>query len=1062
MNPLSRLRLPCLAAALLAGSAHAGSNADTIPDPNPAVQMADFIVPEGFAINLFAADPMVRKPIQMNWDRRGRLWVVCSPLYPHIKPGQIANDEVIILEDTNGDGVADVRKVFADGLHIPTAVLPYGDGCLVANSTELLWLHDRDGDDRVDADGREVVWSGFGTEDTHHLLHTLRRGPDGRVYMLQSIYIHSHVETPFGVRRLMGGGIWMSEPRTGRLEVFSMGLVNGWGLEFDRHGHAFATDGAGGDGINYVFPGSNHVTSTLPGAPVLRGLNPGQPKHCGLEIIGSSHFPDDWRDTLVTCDFRGNRLNRFRLVEDGSGFASTRLPDVLASRNRAFRPVDVRIGPDGALYICDFYNPIIQHGEVDFRDPRRDQVHGRIWRLTAKDRPLLPRPDLAALDEAALWREAASPERWNSHFARVELEARGQANAWRVDEPDAARLPLRRLMRQVLTPDVWEARPPAHFQDTTPQERLWWILYASRGFFQSQAEVARRSLTLLPLVLQALDHPRDRWIDYALAQYCRQTAATWLPALQEGRLRLENPAHLIHALRNSGDSRALGLLIDPLLDRKLPAETEAAVWRLAAEQGDPEFLGRIFAASPSAGVAADVLDTLLTAAEHRNVKADKGEAKLVEWLNDPGLEIGLRARAVRLAGLWKLEGERARLAGYAADAAQNPAVRENALLGLAALGGAESRRVLGELTGAGEPAFRARVVQALLRVDAPAAARAALGLLAEPRDARLIEELIASFTQAKAGPAALVTALRDATLPADTAAAGMRVAGSAGLRDNTLAEAFRAAGRLQPLAGVPDAAGLARLVEKVSREGDARRGEAIYRRDALLCAFCHAIGEAGGQIGPNLQSIGASAQIDYLIDSLLEPSKKIKEGYHTSTVTTRDGRVLAGLLVRDGDPLLLRDAAGVEHSVAAAAVEKKEISPVSLMPPGLTAALAEPEFVDLVRFLADLGREGGVTLPPQTFVRGWQGKQADGTWKPVYAQVDGFVPLADAPGRELRATLSLPTARNARVENRSKASLKIDGEPFRSSPRPIGAGTRELLLTWPADGVGSIRIELMD
>ncbi|HSJ01231.1 MAG TPA: PVC-type heme-binding CxxCH protein, partial [Verrucomicrobium sp.] len=334
-----------------------------LPDPSVEAERAAFVVPEGYEISLWAGEPLVRKPVQMNWDAQGRLWVVSSVTYPQIKPGDEAVDQIVVLEDTDGDGKADKNTVFASDLQIPTALMPADGGCYVANSTEILFLKDTNGD--LKADERHVVLSGFGTEDTHHLVHTFRHGPDGQMHFNQSIYIHSHVETPWGLRRLMGGGIWEYRTETRQLEVIAKGLINPWGYEFDRWGQSFATDGVGSEGINYIFPGA--VFATSPGAKrIVKGLNPGQPKQCGLEIIEDPHFPDDWQGTMVTADFRGNRVNRFHLTESGSGYISKQLPDVLASTHRGFRPIDVRTGPDGALYIADWFNPIIQHGEVDF------------------------------------------------------------------------------------------------------------------------------------------------------------------------------------------------------------------------------------------------------------------------------------------------------------------------------------------------------------------------------------------------------------------------------------------------------------------------------------------------------------------------------------------------------------------------------------------------------------------------------------------------------------------------------------------------------------------------
>lgn len=360
----------------------AQDNLRNVPNPDPQYELETLNVADGFEVNLFADEPMLVKPIQMNWDAQGRLWVVGSEHYPQLKPGEVPNDKIYVLEDTTGDGKADVSTVFAEGLHIPTGVLPGDGGVYVANATEILHLKDTNGDGK--ADQRRKVLTGFGTGDTHHLVHTFRWGPAGRFYFNQSIYIHSRVETPHGVKELKGGGVWRFQPETMELGVYARGLINPWGLRFNKWGQSFLTDGAGREGINYAFPGATFVSS--PGAErILEGLNPGQPKHSGLEIISGRHFPDSLAGSFITNDFRANRINRFVLEEQGSGYVSNQAEDLLWSDNVAFRPVDISIGPDGAIYVADWYNPIIQHGEVDFRDPRRDHTHGRIWRITAKD-----------------------------------------------------------------------------------------------------------------------------------------------------------------------------------------------------------------------------------------------------------------------------------------------------------------------------------------------------------------------------------------------------------------------------------------------------------------------------------------------------------------------------------------------------------------------------------------------------------------------------------------------------------------------------------------------------
>src|SRR6476620_2954928 len=203
-------RLALLVLAALPGLALAQADAK-VPDPDPELERKTFILAPGFEVNLFAADPLLAKPIQMNFDPQGRLWVATSEIYPQIKPGEKANDKIIILEDTKGAGKADKTTVFADGLLIPTGLAPGDGGVYVANSTEIVHLSASKPGEK--ADSRRVVLSGFGTEDTHHIVHTFRWGEDGLLYFNQSIYIHSHIETPHGPRPCG----WRSSPGAGSI-----------------------------------------------------------------------------------------------------------------------------------------------------------------------------------------------------------------------------------------------------------------------------------------------------------------------------------------------------------------------------------------------------------------------------------------------------------------------------------------------------------------------------------------------------------------------------------------------------------------------------------------------------------------------------------------------------------------------------------------------------------------------------------------------------------------------------------------------------------------------------
>jgi hypothetical protein len=200
-------------------------------------------------------------------------------------------------------------------------------------------------------------------------------------------------------------------------------MINPWGLCWDKWGNTFATDGAGFGGIHYVFPGAAFESATEV-KRTMAGLNPGSPKYCANETISGRHFPEDWQGDIVANDFRANRIVRYKVTDQDGAFVSKLMPDVITSTDRAFRPVDVKMGPDGALYIADWYNPIINHGEVDFRDPRRDKAHGRIWRLTRKGHKPLQRPNItdASLDQ--LLDFLKSPEQWTRHQAKLRMRGR--------------------------------------------------------------------------------------------------------------------------------------------------------------------------------------------------------------------------------------------------------------------------------------------------------------------------------------------------------------------------------------------------------------------------------------------------------------------------------------------------------------------------------------------------------------------------------------------------------------------------------------------------------------
>ncbi len=1060
-----------------------------IPVPDPELERKSFQVAEGFEVNLYAADPSMHKPIQMNFDPQGRLWIASSEVYPHIAPGQEPTDKVLILEDADGDGVAEKTTVFADGLLIPTGVLPGDGGVYVANSTEILHLKDTDGDGK--ADQTRVVLSGFGTEDTHHIIHTFRWGPDGLMYFNQSIYIHSHIETPFGVKRLNAGGIWQFRPETMELNVFARGWVNTWGHQFDKWGTSFVTDGAGGEGINYLVPGAAYPTA-YGVSRILHGLNPGSPKYCGLEIVDGRHLPDDWQGNLITHDFRGHRVCRFTLTEDGSGFSALQQPDLIKTPHVAFRPIDVAQGPDGAIYIADWYNPIIQHGEVDFRDPRRDHTHGRIWRVTAKGRPLVERPKLVGATVKHLLDQLDSQESQTRLQAKRVLKELGDERVLEElrerCEYHADRYVDRWLLEALWMSQAFDAADPQlltnllasqnhniraaavrqipHWKSRAGMEdALKWLetsVADDHPRVRLEAVCALRafaSAEAAEIALRASDLPLDTFLDYALWQTVRELQPYWLPLVKEGKLDFGGQVNrLLFAVRAAETPEAVPILVQCLKDGRATPEQEPQLLQAIGTLGGPNELRLVFDLAvdekTSPDRADDLMRALLDAKRRRNVQPAGDLVSLGRLLSSENSR--LRVLAASAIGVWKLESLRTDLAKLAGSPKWSDEVRIAAIQGLSQLGGEAAITTLHQIGTAeksSEP-VSVHAVKELVPLDAEAAARLAVRRWPAAQDADLQLQLVQAFLQQKGAAEILATALDGKKIPADSAKIGLRAISGSGRPEPKLTEALTKAGGIKGAAKMLSPVETQRLVSLVKDAGDPARGETIYRRQDLSCLKCHAIGGAGGKVGPDLVSLGASAQVDYLLDSLLNPNAKVKEGFHSVVVTTDAGKVITGVKVRESKTeLVLRDTEDRELVIPVQSIEEQAPG-TSLMPAGLADRITETELVDLVRFLSELGKVGPYAVSPTPVARKWDVLQpteqayyrlkrtsdthvmADDTdlaWLPVYSTVAGSLPLDDLP--TFTRTFSSSTDKltssfvRCRIQANSpgKARLKIHG-----------------------------------
>jgi len=940
--------LPLLAAALLPvhPAALAASNASS-----PEADLATFKPAPGFEVNLFASElDGVVKPIQIRFDPRGRLWVIGSSVYPQIRPGEKPNDKILILEDLDKDGRADKVTTFADGLMIPTGLEVAGDSntCYLGEGETLWRLADTDGDGR--ADQREVVLRGFGTGDNHQNINSFRWGPAGELWFCQGLHNVSRVETPWGVKRLSQAGIWRLRPRSLKLQGFYGSAAepqNPWGFVFTRWGEPIEL---AGNNSTIIYPVPGLVEGGPADQPSFIWKTGRGRKMSGGEIVENPHFPEEWQGRLVVGGYINNTIWAMEIREDGSGFALADAEPLLTSSSASFRPVDVRFGPDGALYLCDWHNPIIGHYQASFRHPDRDRTRGRIWRVTAKGRPLVSPPALAGLPTSALASHLASQDRWTRDLSRRILSSRPAADvaaslqAW-ISQPGRTDADLSEALNLLLDHErvdwAWVQKlaaatdpnararaayaiglaspPPAEAGatlvalagDSHPRVRLHAVVAAAAAAGPSS----------MPAIFAAAAQPSDPFIAYAMRQAVAVLKPLWLPGLKDGSLPgINEPSSLGALIQFGGGAETLEALRAKLRGT-IPAETDAAPF---------------FRALLQHGNADDLLAAL-----------EKLAAANPALANSLAAEVGAQARRRMLPRPKGAEERLARLSREAAD----PVAAE--ALGLAGLWRIDSLRPA-LISGA---ATRPSVMAGLLQLDPAAAARLLSLRAADPAPWPNSGAMATRFLERAGGPELLAKAL-EATPPAPGHAASLRAAFNAAGPIHPALEAALAPGGSQAPAAWRWSEELAKdLAAEVRALGNPGRGGQIYHRPELACAACHALGGTGGLAGPSLDTLGTAQPVEFIIGALLDPAKEIKEGYSAVEVESKAGDLHSGYPIAEenGAVILRVPATGELIRVRNETIATKR--PLgTLMPSGLADSLSRADLRDLIAFLASTGR----------------------------------------------------------------------------------------------------------
>ncbi len=950
--------------------------------PVPLAEAAGkFTVPKGFNVTLFAGEPAVVQPIAFTFDDRGRMWVVECLSYPQWRADGKGSDRVVILEDTDGDGVHDKRTVVIDnGSNLSGIEVGFG-GIWLCSTPNLLFIPIQD--DKPSGPP-QILLDGWNLKDAkHNVFNGLAWGPDGWLYGCNGIQTKSNVGapgTPADRRTFLDAGVWRFHPTKKVFDVVAVGMTNPWGLDWDDRGEMFATNcvidhlwhlvpggryqrmygqdqnpysfGHMGSAVDYKHWVGGHWTEARADKAtgvVKKELDAvgGGHAHSGAAIYLGDQFPAEYRNTLFTCNIHGSRLNNDGLVRTPGGMKGVRRPDFAFANDPWFRGIAVKQGPEGSLYVCDWSDTGECHNyEVS------DKTNGRVYRISYGT----PKPfkgDVAKMTDAELMAAQQSNNEWLVRRARRVLHERVAAGkkldvAKLVAQLDTADEPAKLRVYWVLaatgqmTPEL-RARMAG---DKGEAVRVWSARIGTETARAEDSQFVRAALATAAVakpktwasLRENLSHPEDNadanltlmyWL--AVQPLVAADPAGALAFAQDTpieRVRINIVRHIL-TLPKTDATTQLALVMPTLVAAK-----SDAVRRDLLTGVQQAFEGRVNLVAPAGW--ATVTDALAKSADPRARRQAEAVAVLV---GDPTAVAAMRSRF--------------------ADTMEPTESRQFALQQLLA------RRVPG----------MADALRNLLQ-DAAMRSAAVRGLAAypDPASAKAILDAYAGFTadekadavQTLASRPAFALALLDAVergavpkLDINTYTARQLLA----LNDKSVSARLGVVwGTVRPAAAtrVEQTVKLkALLTTETLAKADLGNGRRLF---VANCAACHKLFDDGGTVGPELTGAQRTS-LDYVLENVLDPSAVVANDYRLTTFSLIDGRTVAGIVRKETPQTLTIRTLNEEVLIPVADVEARKTTQLSIMPDGLFDKLTDAELRDLVGYLASPRQVPVAVLP---------------------------------------------------------------------------------------------------
>ena len=954
---------------------------------SPAESLGRMDIPDDLTLELAVGEPAVRQPLSMKWDALGRLWVLqylqypdpaglkmvsrdkylravydkVPPPPPHHFPGR---DKVTIHEDTNGDGRYDQHKTFVEGLSLATSFAIGRGGVFVLNPPYLLFYPDRDRDDVPDSDP-QVLLEGFGLEDSHSIANSLQWGPDGWLYGCQGSTVSAAIRK-YGSQdppvRSLGQLIWRYHPESQRYEIFAEGGGNSFGLEIDSKGRVYSGHNGGNTrGFHYVQGGYFQKGFGKHGQlsnPYAFGYFPWMTHHAVQRfthvfvIYEGGALPANYHGKLFGVGPLQGHVVYSQVEPQGSSFQTRDLGHPLKSRDPWCRPVDIKVGPDGALYVADLYEQRIDH--ASHYQGRIHRETGRIYRLRGKTagRPTIP--GIALLDSQALvgLLADAHPNKWvRQTILRVLADRRDRSIVPQLMEILAERTgqaSLDALWALHLSGGLNSPTALALLEHQDPYVRLWTVrLLADDG--RVTAEEAEQ----LQKRAAAEVHVEVR--SQLACSARRLPASQALPIVAQLAARsadvgdIHVPLLLWWAIETHAESsrdQVLQLFQNatfwkqPLVEKHL-LERVMRRYARAGKRADLLACAQLLGFAPDQESAKQLLAALETAFQGRSLGA--WPAELVDAvIKSGGGSLGLRVRQGNPAALQ--------------DALRRVASSQSPL---------EERRelvtILGEIR---QPQAEALLLQLVGGNHDPSLTITALTALQAFQAPQIGARVISLYPDLKpeVQPAAqsLLSSRRDWALQLLHAVESQRIKAAAipgamvrkmMLHEDAQLRALvvKHFGKVQGATTSQMLAEIKRLTEVIGTgSGVPHNGKQLYMQS---CGKCHKLFTAGGEIGPNLTSFQRQ-DLQRVLVNVVNPSLEIREGYENYRVITEDGRVLTGFVVDQDDQLVvLRGADGQTTILQRDAIEEIAATPQSLMPEELLKRLNDQQVRDLFAFL---------------------------------------------------------------------------------------------------------------